>query len=149
MEVQEERWDMCFTASMKGIFSLTRKLGPGMVERQYGKIGNDSPVEHAGATGHADYAAAKARGVTSLTCSLAGELALHVNVYWVAPGIIRTLALRDVGQAVADHFAQKNLLKRRGGPEDIANTALVLAGDESRYIAGVTIPVSGGLWSGL
>ena len=49
MEVQEERWDMCFTVNMKGIFYLTRKLGPGMIGRQYGKIVNVSSVEYAGA----------------------------------------------------------------------------------------------------
>ncbi len=148
LEVQEERWDMCFTVNMKGIFYLTRKLAPGMLERKYGKIVNVSSVEYAGAAGHADYAAAKA-GVTSLTRSLAEELAPHINVNCIAPGIIRTLALRDVGEKVANEFAEKNLLKRMGEPEDIANAALFLASDESSYITGVTIPVSGGLWPAL
>lgn len=89
-EVQEERWDMCFSVNLKGIFYLTRKLAPAMVERQYGKVVNLSSVEYAGAAGHADYAAAKA-GVTSLTRSLAEELAPHSNVNCIAPGIIRTL----------------------------------------------------------
>ena len=148
IEVQEERWDMCFTVNMKGIFHLTRKLAPGMLERQYGKIVNVSSIEYAGAAGHADYGAAKA-GVTSLTRSLAEELAPHINVNCIAPGIIRTLALKDVGQAVADEMTEKNLLKRMGEPEDIANAALFLASEESSYITGVTIPVSGGLWPGL
>jgi len=148
LEVQEERWDMCFTVNMKGIFYLTRKLAPGMLERKYGKIVNVSSVEYCGAAGHADYAAAKA-GVTSLTRSLAEELAPNINVNCIAPGIIRTLAIRDVGEDVAKEFAEKNLLKRMGEPEDIANTALFLASDESSYITGVTIPVSGGLWPAL
>lgn len=148
LEVQEERWDMCFTVNMKGIFHLARKLAPGMLARQYGKIVNVSSVEYAGAAGHADYGAAKA-GVTSLTRSLAEELAPHVNVNCIAPGIIRTLALRDVGEEVANEFAEKNLLKRMGEPLDIANAALFLASEESSYITGVTIPVSGGLWPAL
>src|SRR5690606_20854379 len=94
LEVSEERWDGCFRVNLKGIFYLVRKLAPGMLERKWGKIVNVSSVEYAGAAGHADYGAAKA-GVTSLTRSLAEELAPHINVNCIAPGIIRTLAIRD------------------------------------------------------
>ncbi|GMU46441.1 MAG: SDR family oxidoreductase [Pseudomonadales bacterium] len=148
LEVAEERWDGCFRVNLKGIFYLVRKLAPGMLERRWGKIVNVSSVEYAGAAGHADYAAAKA-GVTSLTRSLAVELAPHINVNCIAPGIIRTLAIRDVGEDVAREFEQKNLMKRMGEPLDIANAALFFSNDESSYVTGVTLPVSGGLWPAL
>lgn len=148
LELAEERWDGCFRVNLKGIFHLVRKLAPGMLERRWGKIVNVSSVEYAGAAGHADYAAAKA-GVTSLTRSLAVELAPHINVNCIAPGIIRTLAIRDVGEDVAREFEQKNLMKRMGEPLDIANAALFFSNDESSYVTGVTLPVSGGLWPAL
>ncbi|TAL01060.1 MAG: SDR family oxidoreductase, partial [Porticoccaceae bacterium] len=116
--------------------------------RKWGKIVNVSSVEYAGAAGHADYGAAKA-GVTSLTRSLAEELAPHINVNCIAPGIIRTMAIRDVGEDVAREFEQKNLMKRMGEPLDIANAALFFSNDESSYVTGVTLPVSGGLWPAL
>lgn len=148
LEVSEERWDGCFRVNLKGIFYLVRKLAPGMLARQWGKIVNVSSVEYAGAAGHADYGAAKA-GVTSLTRSLAEELAPHINVNCIAPGIIRTMAIRDVGEDVAREFEQKNLMKRMGEPLDIANAALFFSSDESSYVTGVTLPVSGGLWPAL
>ena len=148
LEVSEERWDGCFRVNLKGIFYLVRKLAPGMLERKWGKIVNVSSVEYAGAAGHADYGAAKA-GVTSLTRSLAEELAPHINVNCIAPGIIRTMAIRDVGEDVAREFEQKNLMKRMGEPLDIANAALFFSNDESSYVTGVTLPVSGGLWPAL
>jgi len=148
LEVSEERWDGCFRVNLKGIFYLVRKLAPGMLARKWGKIVNVSSVEYAGAAGHADYGAAKA-GVTSLTRSLAEELAPHVNVNCIAPGIIRTMAIRDVGEDVAREFEQKNLMKRMGEPLDIANAALFFSNDESSYVTGVTLPVSGGLWPAL
>ncbi len=148
LEVSEERWDGCFRVNLKGIFYLVRKLAPGMLARKWGKIVNVSSVEYAGAAGHADYGAAKA-GVTSLTRSLAEELAPHINVNCIAPGIIRTTAIRDVGEDVAREFEQKNLMKRMGEPLDIANAALFFSNDESSYVTGVTLPVSGGLWPAL
>ncbi|MGD9984706.1 MAG: SDR family NAD(P)-dependent oxidoreductase [Porticoccaceae bacterium] len=148
LEVSEERWDGCFRVNLKGIFYLVRKLAPGMLARKWGKIVNVSSVEYAGAAGHADYGAAKA-GVTSLTRSLAAELAPHINVNCIAPGIIRTTAIRDVGEDVAREFEQKNLMKRMGEPLDIANAALFFSNDESSYVTGVTLPVSGGLWPAL
>lgn len=148
LEVSEERWDGCFRVNLKGIFYLVRKLAPGMLARKWGKIVNVSSVEYAGTAGHADYGAAKA-GVTSLTRSLAEELAPHINVNCIAPGIIRTTAIRDVGEDVAREFEQKNLMKRMGEPLDIANAALFFSNDESSYVTGVTLPVSGGLWPAL
>ena len=148
LEVSEERWDGCFKVNLKGIFYLVRKLAPGMLERDWGKIVNVSSVEYAGAAGHADYGAAKA-AVTSLTRSLAEELSPAINVNCIAPGIIRTLAIRDVGEDVARKFEKKNLMKRMGEPEDIANAALFFSNDESSYVTGVTLPVSGGLWPAL
>ncbi|MGB5098028.1 MAG: SDR family oxidoreductase, partial [Porticoccaceae bacterium] len=67
----------------------------------------------------------------------------------IAPGIIRTMAIRDVGEDVAREFEQKNLMKRMGEPLDIANAALFFSNDESSYVTGVTLPVSGGLWPAL
>jgi len=50
---------------------------------------------------------------------------------------------------VAREFEQKNLMKRMGEPLDIANAALFFSNDESSYVTGVTLPVSGGLWPAL
>src|SRR5262249_2356620 len=39
-------------------------------------------------------------------------------------------------------------LKRKGTPEDVAQAALFLASDKSRYTTGTTIPVDGGVLAG-
>lgn len=147
-EIDEKRWDETFEMNLKGIFYLVRKIGPQMLARRQGKIVNISSIEFAGSSGHSDYSAAKA-AVTSLTRSLALELAPHINVNCIAPGAIKTMALAAVGEAAIEKIQRACLLQRLGEPLDIANAALFLSSEESSFITGVTIPVSGGIWPAL
>lgn len=39
-------------------------------------------------------------------------------------------------------------LKREGTPEDVAEAALYLAGDRSRYVTGTVLPIDGGTAAG-
>ena len=45
-----------------------------------------------------------------------------------------------------EEYRKNTLLGRLGEPIDVANAALFLASDESAYITGHIIPVSGGIW---
>ena len=147
-EMSEARWDSTFALNLKPSFHLIQLLAPGMQTRGYGKIVNISSINMAGEPGSADYGAAKA-AVASFTRTLAMELAPHVNVNCIAPGIIRTRVLAMIGEDSAEKYRQRTLLGRLGEPEDIANAALFLCSDESSYITGEMLPVSGGIWPAL
>ena len=148
LTISEERWDATFALNTKGIFHLTKLLTPAMVERQYGKIINISSISFAGETGNADYGGAKA-AVASLTRTMAMEFAPHVNVNCIAPGTIRTSVMQRMTAEDLTYYAAKPLLKRLGEPADIANVCLFLASDESSYITGEILAVSGGVWPAL
>lgn len=147
-EMSEARWDSTMAINLKPSFYLVQMLAPGMTERKYGKIVGISSINMAGEFGSADYGAAKA-AVASMTRTLSIELAPHVNVNCIAPGIIRTRVLGMLSPEMAEDYRTRSLLKRLGEPEDIANAALFLASDESSYITGVMLPVSGGIWPSL
>jgi NAD(P)-dependent dehydrogenase (short-subunit alcohol dehydrogenase family) len=89
------------------------------------------------------YNATKA-AVIHLTRQLAVELAPAVRVNAIAPGVVRTHLARALWenheQALADHLP----LRRIGEPEDIADAAVFLAGEASRWMTGQTIVVDGG-----
>jgi NAD(P)-dependent dehydrogenase (short-subunit alcohol dehydrogenase family) len=119
-----------------------------MLERRYGKIVNVSSINFAGEVGSSDYSAAKA-AVASLTRTMAIELAPHINVNCIAPGIIRTSVIDRMSPDVRAHYENKPLLKRLGEARDIANAALFLCSDESSYITGQILAVSGGIWPAL
>jgi NAD(P)-dependent dehydrogenase (short-subunit alcohol dehydrogenase family) len=93
-------------------------------------------------------------GVVGLGKSLAlryGPEQIRVNV--ICPGLTETPMLRgfmgrnttdDQAAATQQRFVGMIPLGRVATPEDIANTALFLASDESAYITGMAIAVDGG-----
>jgi NAD(P)-dependent dehydrogenase (short-subunit alcohol dehydrogenase family) len=54
-----------------------------------------------------------------------------------------------LGPELAEMYRNRAPLKRLGEPEDIANAALFLASDESSYVTGEILAVSGGIWPSL
>jgi 3-oxoacyl-[acyl-carrier protein] reductase len=148
LTMSEARWDDTFTLNLKPNFHLVKLFAAGMVEQRYGRIVNVASINFAGERGSADYGAAKA-AVASLTRTLAIELAPHVTVNCIAPGAIRTRAMERLSDEDLDLYAAKPLLKRLGEPRDIANAVLFLGSDESAYITGEILSVSGGVWPAL
>ena len=144
LTMSEQRWDETFDLNLKATLHLVQRLGPGMVERGAGKILNISSINYAGEPGNADYGAAKA-AVASLTRTLAIELAPAVNVNCIVPGGIETRAMLKLSEEEKESYRTRNLLRRLGRPQDIANAALFLCCAESDYITGHLLPVSGGV----
>jgi len=94
--------------------------------------------------GQANYAAAKA-GVIALTKVLSKELARRqITVNAVAPGVIQTPMLGEIKPDVMMEYEKQIPLGRVGRPEDVANAVLFLASEESGYITGQTLPITGG-----
>lgn len=93
---------------------------------------------------HTTYCAAKA-GLAMLTRSLALELAPHIRVNGIAPGVI---LWPEAGEGPDDN-AQRDILagvplQRSGTPADIARLVVFLASDAANYITGQIIAVDGG-----
>ncbi len=93
------------------------------------------------------YPATKA-GIIGLTRSLAVDLAPHIRVNAVAPGVILTDAWRnqvvDLDSAIA-HRRRYIPRGRVGTPEDIGRAIAFLAGDEADFITGTVLTVDGGM----
>ncbi|BCR36018.1 beta-ketoacyl-ACP reductase [Mariniplasma anaerobium] len=147
-KMTDDMWNAVIDVNLKGVFNLTRLIGPQMVANNYGSIINISSVVGLfGNIGQANYAATKA-GVIGLTMTWAKEFARkgqNVRVNAIAPGYIMTEMLQTIPQDLLDKFAQLTMLKRLGQPEEIANAALFLASEEASYVTGQTISVNGGM----
>ena len=149
IEQTEEQWEFAMGINLRANFHLTQLCAPGMIERRYGKIINIASVDMGGAPGRTPYGAAKA-GVAGFTKSLAMELGPHnVNVNAIAPGFIQTSVVELTTPEYRQAWVERSLLKRLGEPIDIANAALFLASDESSYITGQILYVSGGITPGI
>lgn len=147
-KMTDEQWDLVIDVNLKGVFNLTRYVGPKMEEMGGGSIINISSVVGVyGNIGQANYAATKA-GVLGLTMTWAKEFArkgVPVRVNAIAPGYVLTDIVKTVPEELLQEFAKMTMLKRLGQPEEIAKVALFLASDDASYITGQTINVNGGM----
>jgi 3-oxoacyl-[acyl-carrier protein] reductase len=76
---------------------------------------------------------------------LAKELARRqITANAIAPGVIQTAMIEEVKPEVRAEYLKMIPLGRLGQPADIANAVLFLASEESGYITGQVLPVTGG-----
>lgn len=147
-KMTDEQWDAVINVNLKGVFNLTRYVGPQMETQGAGSIINISSVVGVyGNIGQANYAASKA-GILGLTMTWAKEFARKgaaVRCNAIAPGYVMTDILKTVPEELLQSFAKLTMLGRLGQPEEIAKVALFLASDDASYITGQTINVNGGM----
>ena len=147
-KMTEDQWDQVIAVDLKGVWNLTRLIGPAMKRQGTGSIVNiSSAVGVFGNLGQVNYAAAKA-GLFGMTKTWAKEFALGgsaVRVNAVAPGWTMTDMMKTVPDHVLEKFRNQTALGRIAEPEDIANAVLFLASDLSGYVTGAILNVNGGL----
>ena len=146
LEVDLEEWDRVMDVNVKGIFLCSRAVVPYMREQGGGKIINiGSSIWFFGGSGIPHYVASKA-AVTGLTRALARELgADNITVNTLAPGGTNSGAVvtRDE-RAPQVPPPSANVLGRREVSEDLTGTVVFLASEDSDYITGQMIAVTGG-----
>ncbi len=150
-----EEWRTTFRVNVESIFSLCSLVVPELVRKRSGRIINTASwFGKIGKSHYSAYCASKF-AVIGFTQSLAAELAPSgVTVNAVCPGTIVETAMRDVadrraletGLRTAKQRESEIPLGRVGLPDDIARVVAFLASDESSYMTGQAINVTGGLW---
>ena len=136
-------WDKTFEVNLKGPFEMSRQFAR---RTHTGSVIFVSSVY--GLTGAPDqgiYAMTKA-ALISLTKTLGFELAPHIRVNCIAPGLVETRfakALLDDDDLRAS-FTDRAALQRVAHPTEIAGAAVFLASEEAGFITGQTIAVDGG-----
>ena len=160
IELEEEAFDEVMRVNVRGTYLCSRALARHMVERgSGGKIISIS--SGAGKKGIARYAAycASKFAIVGFPQALAQELASDkINVNAICPGLVDTervdfiaSALAPEGESSEEHRAmmirERNMrvpMGRVAVGEDIANMAAFLASNQSDYVTGLSISVSGG-----
>jgi 3-oxoacyl-[acyl-carrier protein] reductase len=146
MRMSEEQWDTVINTNLKSVFNLTKAATRTLMKQKYGSIINlTSVVGIRGNAGQANYAASKA-GIIGFTKSVALELgSRNIRSNAIAPGFIETEMTGELDAKVVEEWKQSIPLKRSGSPEDVADCAVFLASDLSRYITGQVLQVDGGM----
>jgi len=143
-------WEMIQNVNLRAVFMLSKRIVPKMIEQKRGKIINISSLgAFFGTAGLGAYGASKA-ALNQLTRTMAVEWGPHnIQVNAICPTVVMT----DMGKSIwndprniniKNSFLEKIPLGRFGEPEDVANLAFFLAGNESDYLNGQAIPLDGG-----
>jgi NAD(P)-dependent dehydrogenase (short-subunit alcohol dehydrogenase family) len=146
-DLTEADWDTVLDTNLKGVFLVSRALGPAMCERRWGRVINlSSMLASIALPGRAPYASSKA-GVVGLTRVLALEWAkCGVTVNAICPGPFATDMNRQLlnDPAKYEAFVQKLPIGRWGELHEIKGIALFLASDASSFMTGAELTIDGG-----
>ena len=146
------QWQRVTAVNLFGVFACTHAVLPGMQAANYGRIVSlASEAGRIGSKGSAVYSAAKG-GVIAFMKVMAREGArFNITANSIAPGPIETprlmgaLEFGEFGAKIVETMKAGTQLRRLGQPEEVAAVVAFLASDDSSYVTGETIGVSGGM----
>lgn len=146
VKMTEEQFDRVIAVNLKGTYQCAQAVAETMSAQGSGSIVNASSVVGLyGNFGQTNYAATKA-GVIGFAKTWARELGPKgVRVNAVCPGFIGTHILDSIPDKVLEEMEHRVPMRRLGTPDEVANLYAFLASDESSYINGAVIEISGGL----
>lgn len=148
-------WNKILDLNLKGHMYIIKEVLPHMVKQNYGKIVTiGSDAGRLGNPMEAPYSAAKG-GVIAFTKTIAREFGRYnITANCICPGITETPLAQEMISAIPEKEKALKMmetvkmmtpLRRLGKPEDVAYAALYFASDESNFVTGQTLSVSGGL----
>lgn len=144
-DVTLEEWNRVMNTSVTGAFLFSKCVLPGMIRKKWGRIINISSMWGiVGASCEVHYSTAKAAliGFTKALAKEVGPSGITVNA--VAPGVVRT----DMNSAFSDEdmaaLCDETPVGRIAEPSEIARVVVFLASDDSGFITGDVMNVSGG-----
>ena len=148
-DISYEKMSYNIDVNLKSCILCCREASKIMMEQQYGKIVNMSSLVYKGSPMQFTYSASKG-GVFTFTRSMALALGMfNITVNALAPALVEVDIIKnsigpEMWEALKEDCASRYPLGRVGQPIDVANCALFLASDESSFITGQIIEISGG-----
>ncbi len=146
LDADEEVWDRTLDINLKGAYLCAKEVAPIMLKQRKGNIINissNSGIYHPSALDLIEYVASKA-GMNGLTRALALKLGPDIRVNAVCPGWIKTEMTASSDPAFEKAILAETPMKRYGTAEDVANATLYLASDDSNFVTGELLMVTGG-----
>ena len=141
-DISDPEWRRGIDINLTSVFSVTRRVLPGMIERRFGRIVNMSSVTGPVVSNPKGtiYSAAKA-GILGMTRAQAIEVGKYnITINAVGPGWIHTPS-----SSQEEIYAGQNTpIGRPGTADEVGHVAVFLASEEASYLTGQLIVVDGG-----
>ncbi len=143
-KMTDDDWYTVLNINLNGMYNLCKFVVPIMREQESGSIVNISSTSIMGNPGQANYAATKA-AMVGFTRTMAKELGRKgVRMNCISPGYIDTEMMRAVGEERLNGMIRGIPAQRLGDPDEIASVAAFLCTEDSSWVSGQNIFVSGG-----
>ncbi len=147
--VELETWNRVLETNLTSSMICAKYCIPKMREGGGGSIINISSIAGAlglsGSTGAVAYATAKA-GLHGMTLSIAADYATqNIRCNCIIVGSVHTPMVAHLGDEARQRRRQMVPMQTEGTAWDIANGAVYLASEESRWVTGILLPIDGGL----
>jgi len=145
-DITEDEWNRTIDVNLKGAYLCSKEVAPIMIKQKRGRIINissNSGEYHQSAMRFVEYVVSKA-GMNGLTRALALKLGPYIRVNAILPGYISTEMVAHFTPEDEKMLMNETAVKRFGKVEDVAYAALFLASDESDFISGELMFVTGG-----
>lgn len=145
-DTTEAEFDRVFDVNVKGTFNCTKAVLPSMIREKRGSIINISSMwGQVGASCEVCYSASKA-AVIGMTQALAKEVGPSgIRANCICPGVIDTQMNANLDEETINQLKAETPLCTIGTPDDIAQLALFLSSEKSKFITGQVIGVNGGM----
>ena len=144
-EMTDEAWHRMIAVHLNGTFFCTREALRLMSRRDQGAIINMSSVAAWGIEAVPHYSAAKA-GILGFTRAVAREVGSRkIRVNAICPGYIDTPMTQPMSDLMRKAVVSRTPLGRYADPDEVAQTALFLASDDSSFFTGQWLSPNGGL----
>ncbi len=149
-ETSEAEWDELQNINLKSVYWTTKFGFEALVASKGTILNTASMVGVIGQQDHAAYVATKG-GMIALTKAMAADYGKHgIRVNAICPAIVWTPMLERWADAQSDPnatrrlFDEMSLLGYTPHGDVISDAAVFLLSDQSRFITGCILPVSGG-----
>lgn len=143
-EKSTELIDEIISTNFRGTILFNREVLKHFLSQKHGSIVNISSIYGiSGGSLESVYSSCKA-GIIGLTKSLSVEASPFVRVNAVAPGCIETKMINNLSKSDKDCVVDSTPLDRLGTPEDVANSVFFLASEQSSFITGDVLEITGG-----
>ena len=146
LRMSEETYDDVIRINQKSVFNMTKLVGAVMLRQKSGSIVNLASVAGLyGNPGQMNYSASKG-AVIAMTKTSAKELGSRgIRVNAAAPGFISTPMTDKLTDEQKNAVLAQIAMKRYGTADEVANVVAFLCGEQSSYVTGQIIEISGGL----